>query len=141
MDFEEALSNAWLEVFPESSILRDLFHFMQANKRKVKEFKLKHYKEDIKVGLQRIWHADSKPEFDLRQDEFLHKWTELAPEFADYYERVWMKLYPSTEWASYARPADAPSGTLRWCINKHNLMFMLQAAGLWKGSIIGCKTM
>jgi hypothetical protein len=112
MDFEEALGNAWQNTFPGCSIMRDLFHLQQANTRRAGQIGLSHAKKQIITDIEVLWYADTKAEFDSRLDAFLTKWDEDAPQYSDYFRRVWIRQHPPETWASYARGKDAPSGVI-----------------------------
>lgn len=112
LDFEQALSNAWLKVFPDSNIMRDFFHLKQANTRKMRKFGLSDFCNEVINDIRVLWYADTKPEFDTRLNAFLEKWDEKAPQYSTYFKRQWAekgKCPPST-WAAFARGKDAPSG-------------------------------
>jgi hypothetical protein len=110
MDFEEALANAWSVVFPKCLILRDFFHLQQANTRQLQRLGLSDNKADAVNDIRALWYSDTKVDFDSHLNVFLIKWDQSAPQYAEYFRRVWMGQYSPHEWASFARPHDAPSG-------------------------------
>jgi hypothetical protein len=114
LDFEEAMANAWTEVFPNCSIMRDFFHLQQANTRKMAKLGLADLRKEIILDIQVMWYADTKVAFDQQLEDFLAKWNEKAPQYSDYFRRVWIGQHPPNTWASYARDRDAPSG-LYYC--------------------------
>lgn len=62
MDFEEAMANAFLDVFTNCTLWRDFFLFQQANVRQLAKLKLAEHTsaivEDIR-NLGTIWSAKS----------------------------------------------------------------------------------
>jgi hypothetical protein len=52
LDFEEALADGFTKVFPNTSVMRDFFHFMQANVKKVLQLGMKPYMSDVVAGLR-----------------------------------------------------------------------------------------
>ncbi len=109
MDFEEAMASAWLEVFPKYSIMRDFFHLVQANTKKIAKIGLANLRSEVVQDIRKMWYVDTKPAFDAHLTEFLNKWDEKAPEYANYFRRVWVVQHPPNTWALYARAKDAPS--------------------------------
>jgi Transposase len=110
MDFEEAMASAWMEVFPNCSIMRDLFHLQQVNSKKLHKIGLSDFRKEVGHDIRVVWYADSSDEFHARLRQFLSKWDEKAPEYTDYFWRVWIKQHPPNKWAAFARGKDAPSG-------------------------------
>jgi transposase-like protein len=110
LDFEEALASAFTAVFPNCTIMRDYFHFKQANLRKLQKIGLSHLRSEVAADLSVIWNADTKKEFDTLLDEFLNKWDRRAPSYTDYFRRVFVGQHPSHTWAAFGRGKDAPSG-------------------------------
>jgi hypothetical protein len=113
LDFEEVMSSAWQEVFPNCGIMRDFFYLQQANTKKMAKISLLDLRKEIVKDIRVLWFADTKVEFDVQLQLFLDKWDERAPEYATYFRRVWIEQHPPNSWASYSRPNDAPSGW--WC--------------------------
>lgn len=112
MDFEEAMASAWWEVFPNCSIIRDFFHLKQANVKKAHKIGLSDFREKIAYDLGIIWYADTKVDFDACLQVFLDKWDEKAPEYTDYFRRVWLGQHSPNTWTAFARPKNAPSGLI-----------------------------
>lgn len=133
MDFEEALGSAWEDVFPNCSIMRDLFHFQQANRRKMIKIGQDALKGELKKDIQVLWYADTKPQLDNHLKEFLAKWDDQSPEFSSYFRRVWMGQHPPHTWASYSRPKDAPSGLFFVCTMRFLLLTIDEGSGSIEG--------
>jgi hypothetical protein len=124
MDFEKALSNAVTSVFGESvGIMRDFFHLkvcdyntfdlsysfkQQAIVKKIDSLGLKDFQNEILRDVDVLWYAESALEFETLSTKILLDWRANFRTFADYFQKQWMKN-PS-EWASFGRPKDAPSG-------------------------------
>jgi transposase-like protein len=110
LDFEEALADGFTKVFPNASVRRDLFHFVQANVKKVGQLGMKSDSHEIVVALNLLWHKATKAEFDAYLNEFLDEWDRRAPQYTSYFRSTWLNRYTPAEWASYARPSNARSG-------------------------------
>jgi hypothetical protein len=110
LDFEEAMASAWITVFPNCSIMRDYFHLKQAKMKKLHKIGLSHLRQEAGHDIGVIWYADTKEEFDTRLEEFLNKWDEKAPQYTDYFRRVWIGQHPPHTWAAFGRGKDTPSG-------------------------------
>ena len=110
VDFEEALGDAFIEVFPSCSLWRDFFHFQQAIVKNLKKMKLSDLIEDVSLETHNLWNSSTKEEFDKSTNKFLSKWDEVIPQFTAYYRNVWIKRFKPETWASYARPDYVPSG-------------------------------
>jgi transposase-like protein len=123
LDFEEALSAGFLKVFPEATLMKDFFHFIQANVRKAGQLGLKSVAKEISDGLNVLWAKPTKEEFDSHLDEFLGKWDKRAPQYSGYFRSTWIQNHPPKDWASYARPSDARSG-------RHFVSFLLSFLAL-----------
>jgi hypothetical protein len=115
LDFEEAMASAWVKVFPNCSIMRDFFHLQQANTKKMGKLGFSDLRKEIVQDIRVMWYADTKAEFDAHLVVFLGKWDEKAPQYSEYFRRVWIGQHPPNMWASYARGKDAPSGLL-FCV-------------------------
>lgn len=63
------------------------------------------------MGVQSLWYAPTKPEFDAAVTKFLTEWDERVPAYATYFRRNWLERFHPETWASYARADDAPSGS------------------------------
>jgi hypothetical protein len=86
-DFEEALSQGFTNVFPWAVVYNDFFHFMQANVRRLGQMGLQSEVEDARVGLQSLWYAPTKQEFDAALVVFLEEWDGRAPTYTSYFRR------------------------------------------------------
>ncbi len=60
LDFEEALSKGFTNIFPDALAFGDFFHVVQANVKQAGQLGLK----PIVIGLRKLWHAPSKEKFD-----------------------------------------------------------------------------
>jgi hypothetical protein len=111
LDFEEALADGFTKVFPNASVMRDFFHFMQANVKKVLQLGMKSCMHDVVTGLRCLWHKPTKSNFDTYLNEFIDEWERKAPQYLSYFRSTWLNRYMPAEWASYARASNARSGT------------------------------
>lgn len=156
MDFEIALSNAVTTVFGESvGIMRDFFHLkvcltlsffvsfffnfllffckQQAIVRKIESSGLKDFQSVILNDVDVLWYAESALEFNTLSTKILMDWRTSFPDFAEYFEKQWMRKHKPSEWASFGRPRDAPSGIASafiYCIVV--LTFTQKEADQWK---------
>jgi hypothetical protein len=64
LDFEEALSEVFVKVFPNASVHRDMFHFVQANVKQAGQLGLKSIIKEIVVDVNVLWYAPTKKDFD-----------------------------------------------------------------------------
>jgi hypothetical protein len=112
LDFEKALADGFVKVFPGATPMKDFFHFMQANARKVKgDLKLEKYERTaIRDALKILWHKPTKAKFDTCLQALLSRWDRRIPQYSAYFRLTWLNLNPPTVWVSYARPKDARSG-------------------------------
>ena len=112
LDFEEALSQGFEHVFPEAAVLNDFFHFVQANVKKIGQLGFKSHAHSVVVGVNKLWYARTKANFDKETVEFLAEWDNTVPAYASYFRKNWLKRFKPERWASFGRAGDAPSGTL-----------------------------
>jgi hypothetical protein len=111
LDFEEALAEGFVRVFPNAVVCNDFFHLMQANVKKCRQLHLQSIQPDIVNGVRELFYAASKDEFDLALIRYLKDMDNRAPAYAAYFRRTWLDRYPRERWASFARPPTAPTGT------------------------------
>lgn len=111
LDFEEALSEGFVRVFPYAAILADFFHFVQANVKEIQKLGFKAKVKDVVTGVQSLWYAPTKADFDAALGEFLTQWNREVPAYATYFRRNWLNRYHPEKWASYARADNAPAGS------------------------------
>lgn len=126
LDFEEALSEGFVRVFPDAAVLADFFHFVcsihsfallfinvkkvQANVKAIQKLGFKSRSKDVVKGVQSLWYAPTKKDFDAALGEFLVEWDREISAYATYFRRNWLDRYHPEKWASYARVYNAPSG-------------------------------
>jgi hypothetical protein len=110
MDFEEALAEALQKVFPNATICRDFFHFIQANIKQAGKLGLKSLAKEIRTDCNILWYAPTKKEFDSRVQEFLQKWDNCEPTYSEYFRKNWLGRFKIEQWASFGRPSDALAG-------------------------------
>jgi hypothetical protein len=87
LDFEQALADGFVKVFPGATPMKDFFHFIQANVRKVKgELKLeKDERMVIRDALRILWHKPTKAEFDTCLQVLLNGWDRRIPQYSAYF--------------------------------------------------------
>jgi len=90
--------------------MHDFFYLQQANTKKMGKIGLSDLRSEVVENIQTLWYMDTKKEFGTRLKTFLAKWNEKSPEYSGYFQRVWLKKYPSNMWTSYFRPKDTLSG-------------------------------
>ncbi len=112
LDFEEALSKGFTNVFPTAAVYRDFFHFVQANVKQIAVLGFKSKAKELVPDLNKLWYAPTKSEFNIEVQQFLDKWDETVPTYTAYFRINWLNRYPTEEWASYGRPGDVRSGLL-----------------------------
>lgn len=110
LDFEEALSQGFVNVFPGAAVYRDFFHFVQANVKQIAVLGFKSEAKKLVPDLNKLWYAPTKPDFNSEVQVFLDKWDEIVPTYTSYFRTYWLNRYKSEEWASYGRPSDVRSG-------------------------------
>jgi hypothetical protein len=110
LDFEDALSEGFVRVFPTAIICGDFFHLMQANVKKVRQLHLQAMEKDVVNGVRELFYAASKSEFDGAVANFMSAMDARAPTYASYFRRTWLTHYEPERWASFARPPTAPTG-------------------------------
>jgi hypothetical protein len=112
LDFKQALSDGFQDVFPNIIITRDRFHFIQANVKHLGKLGLQNLVTEVSQDLGVLWKKPSKEEFDTHLTTFLDKWDRRASQYSEgYFRPNWLSRYPPHEWASYGRSKNTPSGT------------------------------
>jgi hypothetical protein len=91
LDFEKALVQGFENVFPEAAVLNDFFHCMQANVRKIGQLGFKNRASAVVAGVNHLWHARTKVEFDKAVVSFLTKWDDVVSAYTTYFHRNWLK--------------------------------------------------
>lgn len=112
LDFEEALANGFSVVFPSAAILRDFFHFIQANVKKLLQLGLKSNIKSVVADLNTLWYKPTKREFDANLDSFLDKWDKETMGYTPYFRSTWVTRFTPREWASCVRSIASRSGSL-----------------------------
>jgi hypothetical protein len=87
LDFEQALSNGFQDVFSNVIIARDRFHFVQANVKCLNELGLQSLATEVSQDLGVLWEKPSKEEFDTHLITFLNKWDRRASQYSEGYFR------------------------------------------------------
>lgn len=64
LDFEQALSDGFQDVFPNVIIARDRFHFVQANVKRLNKLGLQNLVTEVSQDLSVLWEKPCKEEFD-----------------------------------------------------------------------------
>lgn len=101
LDFEEALADGFVRVFPTAIICADFFHLMQANVKKIRQLHLQVMEKDVVNGVRSLFYLQSKSEFDLVLTAFLKDMDEKAPTYATYFRHTWLDRFASEKWASF----------------------------------------
>jgi hypothetical protein len=109
LDFEKALSDAFTNVFLLATVTRDLFHFIQANVKKMGKLEYGSRVTQLVEDLNVLWEKPGKGEFDAYLLEFLDKWNAI-PSYCGYFRSTWLELHPPKDWAKHGRRPDARSG-------------------------------
>jgi hypothetical protein len=110
LDFEDALAEGFVRVFPNVIICGDFFHLMQANVKKIRQLRLQTMEVDVINGVWELFYAVSKSEFDVGVANFLADMDARAPTYASYFRRTWLTHYDPERWASFGRPPTALTG-------------------------------
>jgi hypothetical protein len=111
LDFEQALSDAFVDIFPNTIIARDRFHFVQANVKRLIELGLQSLIDEVSKDLEVLWEQPTKAEFDACVTTFLNKWDVRSRAYSEgYFRPTWLNRYPPHEWAGYGRSEDTPEG-------------------------------
>jgi hypothetical protein len=110
VDFERALANGLTHVFPTATVLKDFFHFIQANVKRIGQDGLKSQAHNLVVDLNELWEQPTEAEFHGYLKVFLDKWQNIQPNYAKYFSSTWIKQFNPSEWASCARPSNSRSG-------------------------------
>jgi hypothetical protein len=95
---------------------------------------LKDFQSVILNDVDVLWYAESALEFNTLSTKILMDWRTSFPDFAEYFEKQWMRKHKPSEWASFGRPRDAPSGIASafiYCIV--GLTFMQKGSGSVEG--------
>lgn len=85
LDFEKPLSQALSATFPSATILKDFFHFIQANVKKAKGLNMKPLMRNLVKDLNTLWYQPTKANFDTYLNEFLGKWERLTMYYTTYF--------------------------------------------------------
>jgi hypothetical protein len=111
LDFEQALSDGFKDIFPNVIIARDRFYFTQANVKRLNELGLQNVVSEVSQDLSVLWERPSKEDFNAHLITFLNKWDRRASQYSEgYFCPTWLSQYPPHKWASYGRSKDTPSG-------------------------------
>lgn len=78
--------------------------------KKIGQLGFKLVSKDVVVGIQSLWYAPTKAEFDAVVTKFSAEWDKRVPAYPTYFRRNWLDRFHPEMWASYARADDAPSG-------------------------------
>lgn len=78
--------------------------------KEIQKLGFKKRSKDVVKGVQSLWYAPTKEEFDNAVVTFLAQWDSEIPAYATYFRRNWLDRYHPEKWASYARADNAPSG-------------------------------
>jgi hypothetical protein len=73
LDFEQALSDRFIGVFPNAIIARDYFHFVQTNVKYLGELGMKGVATEVSDNFRVLWYKLTKEEFDIFIIKFLAK--------------------------------------------------------------------
>ncbi len=112
VDFEEALSSAFVEVFSSCMVWHDFFHFQQANVKNLKKMGLSDYVKEVCNDTRALWNQLTKRDFDQFLGEFINRWNQVIPQYITYFRNVWINRFKPNVWARFARPEGVPSGML-----------------------------
>lgn len=94
VDFEKAISDAVLQVWPDAKIVRDLFHLKQANYRWVKKHSSKDRLQSFMNSFSQFYNLARTPEsFSAAKDQFLQGWEVFIPGYTEYFHKTWIELY------------------------------------------------
>jgi hypothetical protein len=86
LNFEQVMSNGFKDVFPNVIIVRDRFHFVQANIKYLNELGLQHLVTEVSKNLNVLWTKPIKEDFDkYLNDDFLQKWNRRVRQYSDSY--------------------------------------------------------
>jgi hypothetical protein len=72
--FEKALGEAFHKAVPDFLILYDLFHFIQANVKKIGQLGMKLDASDVVADFNALWYKPTKKQFDMHLEEFICHW-------------------------------------------------------------------
>lgn len=109
-DFEDALRQAAVSVWPRCVYYGDAFHFLRDNMKWLNSHQLSHIKSEIQTMLQILWLSPSKSEFQLNLKHFVDTWSESNSPYIQYFTTTWINRYQPSLWAYFARGKDIPSG-------------------------------
>jgi hypothetical protein len=110
LDFEESLSQGFSGVFPSTTVMKDFFHFVQANVKKAQKLNMKPLLRDLARDLNTLWYQPTKLDFDAYLNQFLDKWDKQSMYYTSYFRSNWLNRFSPREWASCARPDNSRSG-------------------------------
>jgi len=105
-DFEEAFPRGLTQVFKQISYLGDLFHFLQANRRKILELGGgKECARDLMDQLRVLYYSSSFQTFKSNLSIFLQHWQERYQPYVKYFRKTWdfQGLHDPSEWAGFTR--------------------------------------
>jgi hypothetical protein len=68
--------------------------------------------EKVVSGLQSLWYAPTKREFESAREKFLAECYKHVPAYVFYFESNWLEHFHCETWASFGCPSDAPSGNV-----------------------------
>jgi hypothetical protein len=130
VDFEEALKQGCMGVFPGTPVFHDFFHFVQANVKKLGQLGMSRYGSKIAAELNTLWYKPNKEDFDKYLCEFLGKWDRaevIARTYTNYFRATWISRFSPEGWASCGRPSNSRSGMFHlFSIFIHDKVLMLQ---------------
>jgi hypothetical protein len=136
LDFEEALSDGFTKVFLNASVMRNFFHFVQANVKKVGQLGMKSDLHDIVIGFNFLWHKATKAEFDTYLNEFLDEWKRKASQYVSYFCSTWLNHYTPAEWASYARSSNVQADRVIFPPHPPPLLFFFLVYCFYKNQLL-----
>lgn len=111
-DFEMALQQAFQVVFPTARYFGDSFHFIQANLRWLRHNKIdSELQDNILSSLRLLWASSTRESFHDNLNTLLTMWRNVVPEYAKYFESMWIAQVSPLTWAYFARAnKEVPSG-------------------------------
>lgn len=108
-DFENALRNATRSCFPNATYCGDLFHFLQANIKRMKNLGGNEFVKELVSDLKILQDSPTAVEFQAHQAIFIKNWTYKFAPYAHYFTETWTKLHPPACWARFI--VGTPLGT------------------------------
>jgi len=110
-DFGDAIRRSIDQNYPESQRYGDWFHFMKDNI----DWMRKHQGQDLLPQpvntLRCLCFSKDYSDFITNRDLYVSYWCGKHPDYARYFQRVWLKTHKPEEWAVYGRPDDISSGS------------------------------